>query len=57
MVKTTKKPKYTAKEKRVYQAKKKEEKVDNGKAAPWQKIIYRVLADAHTGIDQKIVDE
>jgi len=32
--KITKKPKYTAKEKRVYQAKKKEEKVEKGKAAP-----------------------
>jgi len=55
--KTTKKPKYTAKEKRVYQAKKKEERVEKGKAAPRQKIMHRVWADAHTGIDQKIVDE
>jgi len=55
--KITKKPKYTAKEKRVYQAKKKEEKVEKGKAAPLQKIMDRVWADAHTGIDQKIVDE
>jgi len=50
-------PKYTAKEKRVYQAKKKEEKVERGKAAPQQKIMHRVWANAHTGIDQKIVDE
>jgi len=55
--KSTKKPKYTAKEKRVYQAKKKEEKVEKGKAAPRQKILHRVWADAHTGIDQKIGDE
>jgi len=54
---TTKKPKYTAKEKRVYQARKKEEQVDKGKAAPRSKIIHRVWADAHTGIDQKIVHE
>jgi len=53
----TNKPKYTAKEKRVYRAKKKEEKVEKGKAAPGQKIMRRVWADAHTGIDQKIVDE
>jgi len=55
--KTTKKPKYTAKEKRVYQAKKKKEKVEKGKAAPRQKIMHRVWADAHTGIDQNIVNE
>jgi len=55
--KRTKKPKYTAKEKRVYQAKKKEEKVEKGKAAPRQKIMHPVWANAHTGIDQKIVDE
>jgi len=55
--KTTKKPRYTAKEKRVYQAKKKEEKVDKGKAAPRQKIMHRVWAEAHTGIDQKIIDQ
>jgi len=55
--KITKKPKYTAKEKRVYQAKKKEEKLEKGKAAPRQKIMHRVWADAHTGIDQTIVDE
>jgi len=55
--KITKKPKYTAKEKRVYHARKKEEKLEKGKAAPRQKIMHRVWADAHTGIDQKIVDE
>jgi len=55
--KTTKKSKYTAMEKRVYQAKKKEEKVDKGKAAPRQNILYRVWADTHTGIHQKIVDQ
>jgi len=55
--KTTKKPKYTAKEKRVYQGKKKEEQVDKGKAAPRQKIMHRVCANAHTGIDQKVVEE
>jgi len=54
---TTKKPKYTAKEKRVYQAKKKEEKVENQKAAPRQKMMHRVWADTHSGIDQKIVDK
>ena len=46
-------PKYTAKEKRVYQAKKKEEKVEKGKAAPLQKIMHRVWANAQPGIDQK----
>jgi len=51
----TKKPKYRAKEKRVYQAKKEEEKVDKGKAVPVQKIMHRVLADAQTCIDQEIV--
>jgi len=55
--KTTKKAKYTAKEKRVYQAKKKEEKVEKGKAAPWQKMMHQVWADAHTSIDQKRVDK
>jgi len=55
--KTTKKPKYTAKEKRVYQAKKKEEKVGKGRAAPRQKIMHGVWADAHTSIYQKIVVE
>ena len=48
-----KKPKYTAKEKRVYQTKKKEEKAARKPAAPRQEIIHRVSADAHTGIDQK----
>jgi len=57
MTKIKKKPKYTSKEKRVYHAKKKEEKVEKGKAAPRQKIMHRVWADAHTGIDQKIGDE
>jgi len=55
--KTTKKPKYTAKEKRVYPAKKTEEKVDKGKAAPGQKIVHRVWANAHTRIDQTIVEQ
>jgi len=55
--KITKKPKYTAKENRVSQAEKKEEKLEKGKAAPRQKIMHRVWANAHTGIDQKIVDE
>jgi len=55
--KTTKQPKYTAKEKSVYKAKKKEQKVEKGKAAPRQKIIHRVWAESHTGIDQKVVDE
>ena len=55
--KTTKQPQYTTKEKRVYQAKKKEEMVDKGKAAPRENIMHRVWADAHTAIDQKIVDE
>jgi len=50
---TMKKQKYSAKEKRVYQAKKKEEMVDKGKAAPWRKIMHRVWSDTHTGIDQK----
>jgi len=55
--KSTKKPKYTAKEKRVHQAKKKEEKVEKGKAAPRHKIMHRVWAEVHTGIDQKMVDK
>jgi len=55
--KITTNPKYTAKEKRVYLAKKKEEKIEKGKAAPRQKIMHRVWANAHSGIDQKIVDE
>jgi len=55
--KTTKKPKYTAKEQKVYHAKKKEDKVEKGKPAPRQKIMHRVWADARTGIDEKIVDE
>jgi len=29
--------------------------VEKGKAAPLQKIIHRVWANAHTGIDQKVV--
>ena len=56
-VTTAKKPKYTAKEKRVYQAKKKEEKAARKPAAPQQEIMHRVWADAHTGIDQKEIDE
>jgi len=36
--KTMKKSKYTAKEKRVYQAKKKEQKVEKGKAVTWRKL-------------------
>jgi len=40
LTKPRKKPKYTAKEKRIYKAKKKEGKVDKGKAAPWQKLMY-----------------
>jgi len=54
--KTTKKPKYTAKEKRVYQAKKKEEKIDKGRVASRQKILHRVWADADTGIDHRLID-
>ena len=52
-----KNPKYTAKEKRLYQAKKKEEKAAKKPAAPRQEIMHRVWADAHTGIDQKEIDE
>ena len=52
-----KETKYTAKEKRVYQAKTKEEKVARKPAAPRQEIMHRVWADAHTGIDQKEIDE
>jgi len=37
MANTAKKPLYAAKEKREYQAKKKDEKGDQGKEAPWQK--------------------
>ena len=52
-----KKPNYTAKEKRVYQARKKEEQAGRKPAAPRQGIMHRVWADAHTGIDQKEIDE
>ena len=53
-----KKPKYTAKEKRVYQAAKKAAaKVKKETAAPRKKIIYRVWKTAHEGIDQKEIDE
>ena len=54
---TAKKPKYTAKEKRVYQARKKEKKVAKKPAAPGQEIMHRVWADAHRGINQKEIDE
>ena len=55
---TAKKPKYTAKEKRVYQAAKKEvAKVKKETAAPRRKIIHRVWKTAHEGIDQKEIDE
>jgi len=57
MAKATTKPRYTVKEKRVYQAKKKEEKVEKGNAAPRQKIMHRVWANTPTGINQKVVDE
>ena len=51
-----KKPKYTAKERRVYQTKK-EEKAVRKPVAPRQKIMHKVWADAHTGIDQKEIDK
>jgi len=56
MAKPTKKHKVTAKEKRVYQDKKKEEKGDKGNVAPQEKIMQRVWAITHTGIDQEIFD-
>ena len=52
-----KKPKYTAKEKRVYQVKNKEERPAKKPAPPLQEIMHRVWAEAHTGIDQKEIDE
>ena len=52
-----KKPKYTAKEKRGYQAKKKEEKAARKPAAPRQEIMHRVWADADSSIYQKAIDE
>ena len=52
-----KKPKYTAKEKRVYQARKKEEKAARKPTAPRQEKMHRVWADAHTSIDQKEIDD
>jgi len=55
--KITKKPEYTAKAKRIYQAMKKDANVEKGKAAPRQKIMHRIWGETHTGIDQKIVDE
>ena len=51
------KPKYTTKENRVYPAKKKDEREAKKLAAPRQEIMHRVWADAHTGIDQKEIDE
>ena len=55
---TAKKPKYTAKEKRVYQAAKMETaKARKETAAPRRKIIHRVWKTAHEGIDQKEIDE
>ena len=56
-VTVVKKPKYTAKEKRLYKAKKKEEKAAKKPAAPRHEIMHRVWADAHTGIDQKEIDQ
>ena len=55
--KATTKPKKTAKEKRVYQAKKNEEKGEKEKTAPLPKIMLRVWADAQTGIDGMVADE
>ena len=52
-----KKPKYNAKEKRVYQAKKKEETAARKPAALREEIMHRAWADVHTGIDQKEIDE
>ena len=52
-----KKPKYTAQEKRVNQAKQKEERAAKKLVAPRQKIIHRVWAIAHTCIDHKEIDE
>ena len=55
---TAKKPKYTTKEKRVYQAAKKVvAKVKKETAAPRKKIIHRVSKTAHEGIDQKEINE
>ena len=55
---TAKKPKYTAKEKKVYQAAKKEAaKVKMETGAPRRKIIHRVWKTAHKGIEQKEIDE
>ena len=48
---TAKKPKYTAKEKRVYQAMKKEEEAAKKPAAPRHKIMHIVWGSAHTSID------
>ena len=53
-----KKPKYTAKEKRVYQgARKAAAKVKKETAAPRRKIIHQIWKTAHEGIDQKEIDE
>ena len=57
MATVVKKPKYTAKEKMVYQARKKEEKAGKKPTAPRQEIMHRVWADAHTGIDQKEIND
>ena len=52
-----KKPKYSAKERRVYEAEKKEEWAAKKPAASRQEIMHRVWASTHAGINQKEIDE
>ena len=54
---TAKIPNYTAKDKRVDQVKKKEEKAAKKPAAPRQKIMDKVWGPAHSVIDQKVINE
>ena len=56
-VTTAKKPKYTAKEKRAYQARKEEEKAAKKPAAPRQEIMHGSGLMHTTGIAQKEIDE
>lgn len=54
---TAKKPKYTAKEKRVFQVKRKEERAAKKPVAPRQEIMHRVWAEVDTGIDKNKINE
>ena len=57
MTAVVKKPKYTAKEKRVFQVKRKEERAAKKPVAPRQEIMHRVWAEVDTGIDKNKINE